>query len=374
MEANRTEQGESPVPIHKKPFLAALPPAPPPRLAADGPPPIRMAANENPLGPSPRAVAAVQAAINEIHRYPDAGGAALRYALATRNDLSPEHVMLGNGSDELIMLICHAMLGEGDEAVLAQGSFISYARRIQAQGAIARQIPLREMTHDLPAMAAAITPRTRLMFVCNPNNPTGTTVGAAEMAAFLAHVPDDVLVVVDEAYIEFVTRPDFPDLLPLIRNGRDNLLLLRTFAKIHGLAGLRLGYAFGAPDLIAYLERARPVFNVNALAQIAGLAALDDTDHLARSLAHANASRTRLTSALRALGLTVIPGETNFIAVAVHDDQAIAATLAQRGVLVTPLTGWGLPGWIRISFGTEEENDACIAALQAAVSASQACS
>jgi histidinol-phosphate aminotransferase len=333
-----------------------------------------MAANENPLGPSPRAVAAVQAAINEIHRYPDAGGAALRHALATRNNLSPEHVMLGNGSDELIMLICHAMLGEGDEAVLAQGSFVSYARRIQAQGAIARQIPLREMTHDLPAMVAAITARTRLMFVCNPNNPTGTTVGAAEMAAFLAHVPDDVLVVVDEAYIEFVTRPDFPDLLPLIRNGRDNLLLLRTFAKIHGLAGLRLGYAFGAPDLIAYLERARPVFNVNALAQIAGLAALDDTDHLARSLAHANASRTRLTSALRALGLTVIPGETNFIAVAVHDDQAIAATLAQRGVLVTPLTGWGLPGWIRISFGTEEENDACIAALQAAVSASQACS
>ncbi|MGB9737937.1 pyridoxal phosphate-dependent aminotransferase, partial [Chloroflexus sp.] len=235
-------------------------------------------------------------------------------------------------------------------------------------GAIARQIPLREMTHDLPAMAAAITPRTRLIFVCNPNNPTGTTVGAAEMAAFLAQVPDDVLVVVDEAYIEFVTRPDFPDLLPLIRNGRDNLLLLRTFAKIHGLAGLRLGYAFGTPDLIAYLERARPVFNVNALAQIAGLAALDDTNHLTRSLAHANASRTRLTNALRALGLTVIPGETNFIAVAVHDDQAIAATLARRGVLVTPLTGWGLPGWIRISFGTEEENDACIAALQAAVS------
>ncbi|MCS6887824.1 MAG: histidinol-phosphate transaminase [Chloroflexus sp.] len=353
------------MPIRMKPFLQALSPAPPPRLAPAGPPPIRMAANENPLGPSPRAVAAVQAALAEIHRYPDASGAALKHALAARVDLSPAHVMLGNGSDELIMLICHAMLGEGDEAVLAQGSFISYARRIHAQGAIARQIPLRAMAHDLPAMAAAITPRTRLVFVCNPNNPTGTTVGAAELLAFIEQIPNDTLIVVDEAYIEFVTRPDFPNLLPLIRGGRDNLLLLRTFAKIHGLAGLRLGYAFGAPDLIAYLERARPVFNVNALAQIAGLAALDDTGHLERSLAHAARSRAVLTDGLRELGLTVIPGETNFVAVAVTDDQAIATALAQRGVLVTPLSGWGLPGWIRISFGTDEENYACIAALRA---------
>ncbi|MEF3274312.1 MAG: histidinol-phosphate transaminase [Chloroflexus sp.] len=353
------------MPIRMKPFLQALTPPPPPRLAPDGPPPIRMAANENPLGPSPKAVAAVQAALHEIHRYPDASGAALKHALARRAGLKPENVLLGNGSDEIIMLICHAMLGEGDEAVLAQGSFISYARRIQAQGALAHQIPLREMTHDLPAMAAAITPRTRLIFVCNPNNPTGTTVGAAELLDFLAHIPDEVLVVVDEAYIEFVTRPDAPDLLPLIRAGRNNLLLLRTFAKIHGLAGLRLGYAFGAPDLIAYLERARPVFNVNLLAQIAGLAALDDEEHLAQSLTHAAHSRALLTEELRALGLTVIPGETNFVTVAVPDDQAVAATLAQRGILVTPLSAWGLPGWIRISFGTAAENLACITALRA---------
>jgi histidinol-phosphate aminotransferase len=262
------------------------------------------------------------------------------------------------------MLVCHALLGEGDEAVLAQGSFISYARRIQAQGAIARQVPLREMTHDLPAMVTAITPQTRLVFVCNPNNPTGTTVGAAELMRFLEQVPSDVLVIVDEAYREFVTRPDFPDLLPLVRAGQENLLVLRTFAKIHGLAGLRLGYAFGNPDLIAYLERVRPVFNVNTLAQIAGLAALDDAEHLERSLAHATASRTFLTTQLRAMGLTVIPGETNFVVVAVPDDTTVAAALAQRGVLVTPLSGWGLPGWMRVSFGTHTENEMFVAALR----------
>jgi len=352
------------VPIRKKAFLQALSPTPPPRRSSTGVVVARLSANENPLGPSPRAMAAVQEALSTIHRYPDASGVALKEALAARVDLHPDQVMLGNGSDELIMLICHAMLGEGDEAVLAQGSFISYARRIQAQGAIARQVPLREMTHDLPAMAAAITPQTRLVFVCNPNNPTGTTVGAAELMAFLDQVPPDVLVVVDEAYLEFVTRPDFPDLLPLLRDGSDNLLIVRTFAKIHGLAGLRLGYAFGNADLIAYLERARPVFNVNVLAQIAGLAALDDVDHLERSLAHAAASRAFLTDHLRAMGITVIPGETNFVVAAITDDTAVAAELARHGVLVTPLSGWGLPGWMRISFGTEEENRVFIEVLR----------
>ncbi len=357
------------MPVRKKSFVQALSPAPPPRRTASDVVSVRLAANENPLGPSPRALAALQAALNNIHRYPDASGTTLKYALAERFDVRPDQVMLGNGSDELIMLVCHALLGEGDEAVLAQGSFISYARRIQAQGAIARQVPLREMTHDLPAMAAAITPQTRLIFVCNPNNPTGTTVGAAELMTFLEQVPTDVLVVVDEAYREFVTRPDFPDLLPLIRAGQDNLLVIRTFAKIHGLAGLRLGYAFGNPDLIAYLERVRPVFNVNTLAHIAGLAALDDAEHLERSLTHAVASRMFLTTQLRAMGLTVIPGETNFVVAAVSDDMAVAAALAQRGVLVTPLSSWGLPGWIRVSFGTHTENEMFVAALREVVSA-----
>jgi len=352
------------VPVRKKSFVQALPTAPPSRRTTSDVVSVRLAANENPLGPSPRALAALQAALNNIHRYPDASGTTLKYALAERFDVQPEQVMLGNGSDELIMLVCHALLGEGDEAVLAQGSFISYARRIQAQGAIARQVPLREMTHDLPAMVTAITPQTRLVFVCNPNNPTGTTVGAAELMRFLEQVPSDVLVIVDEAYREFVTRPDFPDLLPLVRAGQENLLVLRTFAKIHGLAGLRLGYAFGNPDLIAYLERVRPVFNVNTLARIAGLAALDDAEHLERSLAHATASRTFLTTQLRAMGLTVIPGETNFVVVAVPDDTTVAAALAQRGVLVTPLSGWGLPGWMRVSFGTHTENEMFVAALR----------
>jgi histidinol-phosphate aminotransferase len=217
-------------------------------------------------------------------------------------------------------------------------------------------------------MAAAITPRTRLVFVCNPNNPTGTTNGADEVRAFLQSVPEDVLVVMDEAYVEFATRSDYPDLLPELRDGRPNLLLMRTFAKLYGLAGLRLGYAFGSTELVAYLERARPTFNVNLLAQAAGVAALSDAAFVAQSRAHANASRAFMLNGLRTLGLEPVPSETNFVAVPVGDDAAVAAGLQERGFTVTPLAGWGLPGLIRISFGTAEQNRGLLAALEATLS------
>jgi histidinol-phosphate aminotransferase len=209
-----------------------------------------------------------------------------------------------------------------------------------------------------------VTPRTRLLFVCNPNNPTGTSNGAAEVARLLDRVPEDVLVVLDEAYIEFVERPDFPDSLAELRAGRRNLIALRTFAKIHGLAGLRLGYAFAHPDVVDYLERARPTFNVNLLAQVGGLAALSDDAHLERSRAHARASRAYMTAALRALGLDPLPSETNFVAVVVGDDAAVTEALMERGFTVNPLAGWGLPGMIRVSFGLEDENRRFIAALR----------
>lgn len=327
----------------------------------------KLSSNENPLGPSPKAVAALQAAVAQVHRYPDSGSAALRQALGAQAGLGMEHVTCSNGSDELILLLCLAFLEAGDEAVMAEGTFISYLLRTMELGGRAVRVPLRAYAHDLPAMAAAITPRTRLVFVCNPNNPTGTTNGADEVRAFLAAVPEDVLVVMDEAYVEFATRPDYPDLLPELRDGRRNLLLLRTFAKIHGLAGLRLGYAYGDPELIAYLERARPTFNVNLLAQAAGLAALADTEHVARSRAHADASRAYVTAELRAMGLEPLPGETNFVAVDVGDDGAVSDALRERGFTITPLSGWGLPGLIRISFGTEEQNRSFIAALRDAL-------
>jgi histidinol-phosphate aminotransferase len=354
------------VPIRYKEQIARLPAYKPAKLLT-GPAAelVKLSSNENPLGPSPKAVEALQAAIGQVHRYPDSASGALRQALAAHDGLAVEQVTCSNGSDELILLLCLAFLEPGDEAVMADGTFISYLMRTLELGARPLRVPLREYAHDLAAMAAAITPRTRLVFVCNPNNPTGTTSGEAEVRALLEALPDDVLLVVDEAYVEFVTRPDYPDLLPAIRDGRRNLLLLRTFAKIYGLAGLRLGYAYGHPELIAYLERARPTFNVNLLAQAAGVAALADAGHVARSRAHAEASRAFFQAELRAMGLEPLPGETNFVAVPVGDDVAVSDGLRERGYTVTPLSGWGLPGLIRISFGTEEQNHGVVAALRA---------
>jgi histidinol-phosphate aminotransferase len=325
---------------------------------------VKLSSNENPLGPSPMAVAAITAAAAGVHRYPDAGASALRQALAERAGLELDNVTCSNGSDELILLLCVGLLREGDEAVMADGTFISYLMRTLELGGRPVRVPLRGYTHDLPAMADAINERTRVVFVCNPNNPTGTTCGAAEVRAFIERVPEDVLIVMDEAYVEFIERDDYPDLLAELRAGRPNLLLLRTFAKIYGLAGLRLGYTYGPAELISYLERVRPTFNVNLLAQVAGIAALGDDEHIRRSRAHTAASRAFYMAELRALGLEPITGETNFVAVPVGDDAAVGAGLRDHGFTVTTLAGWGLPGLIRISFGTDEQNRRLIAALR----------
>jgi histidinol-phosphate aminotransferase len=325
---------------------------------------VKLSSNENPLGPSPKAVAAIMDAAAGVHRYPDSGAAALRQALADRAGLELGNVTCSNGSDELIMLICVGMLREGDEAVMADGTFISYLMRSLELGGRPVRVPLRGYAHDLPAMAEAISERTRVVFVCNPNNPTGTTNSAAEVRAFIERTPEDVLIVMDEAYVEFVEHDDYPDLLGELRGGRPNLLLLRTFAKIYGLAGLRLGYAYGPEELIGYLERVRPTFNVNLLAQAAGIAALGDDDHIRRSRAHTAASRAFYMAELRAMGLDPIPSETNFVAVPVGDDAAVGAGLRDRGFTVTTLAGWGLTGLIRISFGTDEQNRGLIAALR----------
>jgi histidinol-phosphate aminotransferase len=348
-----------------KDYIASLPAYKPPKLIRQQPAGVvKLSSNENPLGPSPRALAALQAAAGSINRYPEAGALALRQALAARFGIAPEMVACSNGSDEMVFMLCLAFLREGDEVVMAHGSFISYYLRTLEMGAQATRVPLRDHMHDLDAMADAITARTRLLFVCNPNNPTGTTNTAEEVARLLARVPEDVLVVMDEAYIEFVDQAGYPDLLVELRAERRNLILLRTFAKIYGLAGLRVGYAFGHPEVIGYIERARPTFNVNALGQVAALAALEDEEHVARSRDHAAASRALFQRELRALGLQPIPSQTNFVTVHIGDDAEIASALLDRGFTVNPLAGWGLPGYIRISFGTDEENARFLAALR----------
>ncbi|MBC8163890.1 MAG: histidinol-phosphate transaminase [Roseiflexaceae bacterium] len=352
--------------MHFKPYIQNLPPYKPPKLIAKQPIGMtKLSSNENPLGPSPLALAALQDALGNIHRYPDAGSLALRTRLAEKFALAPEQVMCTNGSDEAVFLLCLALLREGDEAVMALGSFISYYLRTLEMGAQPVRVPLQQLTHDLDALADAITDNTRLLFICNPNNPTGTSNGAAEFSRLLERVPAHVLVVVDEAYVEFVERADYPDTLAELRRGRPNLIVLRTFAKIYGLAGLRLGYAFGSAPLISYLERARPTFNVNLLAQVAGLAAIDDEAHVARSREHAQASRSFFERELRAIGLEPVPSATNFTAVHVGDDMAVTVALMERGFTVTPLGGWGVDGHIRISYGLQDENVRFFTALRA---------
>jgi len=354
--------------MHQKPGIARLASM---RSSTRATPPApvqaRLSANENPLGPSPKALDAIAEAIPHIHRYADPNNLQLRLALANHLGLAPEHILCANGSDELILLTALAYITPGDEVVMADGTFISYYMRTQIMDAVQKRIPLVNGTHDLQAMADAITPQTKMVLICNPNNPTGTTNGATEMQEFLARVPDDVLIMVDEAYVEYVTRPDFPDMIAEIRNGRKNMIILRTFAKIYGLAGLRLGYGVAHPDMLDYLNKVRPVFDVNALALVAGVAALDDQAHLQASLAHAAESRAFYQQELTALGLTPFSSETNFVAVrvgAAGSDVAVMQAMAAHGVAINALGGWGLPGVIRILFGTPTENALCIDALK----------
>lgn len=348
-----------------KPHIAALPaykpPAPPPGVERF----VDLSSNENPLGPSPRAVAAIQQTVGTINRYPDASGAALKAALAARWGLSPANVALSNGADEWVLLLCVALLEPGDEAVMAQGSFVSYAWRTGEVGGKAIRVPLKDYALDLEAMAQAVTGRTRLVFVCNPNNPTGTVVRAAAFEAFLKRIPEYVAVVVDEAYYEYaVGAPDYPRSVECLRAGQPNLIILRSFSKVYGLAGLRIGYMLASEKIVDYMERARPPFNVNRLAQTAALAALEDEEHVRRSIAANEAAKGFFYRELAALGLPYIPTCANFIAFdAGRPGIEVSRALLERGFITTALDGWGVPNHVRFSFGMPEENRAFVAAL-----------
>lgn len=316
---------------------------------------IKLASNENPLGPSPKAVEAVSRSLLSLHRYPDGSCYYLREKLSARLGVSPEGLIFGNGSNEMIELLIRAFMRPGDEAVMADPSFAVYPIAVKAAGGVSITVPLKDMRHDLPEMAKRITGKTRIVFIANPNNPTGTTVTDEEFDAFMQSVPEGVIVCVDEAYVEFVRSKGFPDALSCVKAGRP-VLLLRTFSKIYGLAGLRVGYGVAHPEIIGYMSRVRQPFNVNSLAQVAAFAALDDTEHIERSRENNSKGIEFLFGGLKALGFECVDTEANFFLIKVGDGKAVYEALLKEGVIVRPMASYNLPEYIRVTVGLPEEN------------------
>ena len=328
---------------------------------------IKLASNENPLGPSPRAAEAMREAIAHLHLYPDGNAFYLKRALAAKLTLEPRNLILGNGSNELIEFIGHALMCPGAEVVVSDYCFAIYPIIARLFGATPVTVPAKGHGHDLAAMLEAVTPATRVLFVANPNNPTGTLASRDDVLRLVDAVPPHVLLVMDEAYVEFLDEP--VDLLPLIRSGKHpNLLLMRTFSKIYGLAGLRLGYGIGAPVLVAGLEKIRQPFNINSIAQAGALAALQDEEHLQNSRKNNANGLKFFEETFRSMGLEFVPSSANFVLVRVGDGDAVFKGLQKRGIITRPMGGYRLPDWIRISVGTERENKACLKVLKELVS------
>lgn len=331
---------------------------------------IKLASNENPDKPAPAAVAAIQAAVGDLNFYPDGASFRLRGALAAYLDVRPEQVAVANGADGLILETCMAFLDEGDEVVVSRSSFPVYDVYAQAMRARVVKTPLKDYGLDLEAMRAALSPHTKLVFVCNPNNPTGTMLTAAETDAFIKAVPDDVLVVLDEAYYEFVDSPDYPESLRYVREGRGNVMLLRTYSKVYGLAGVRLGYAIADPDVLAPIQKIREPFAVNLLAQAAGVAALKDDEYRWHSVAANAAGREYLYGEFVRLGLFFVESHTNFVLVRVGPQAAeIQRALLAEGVIVRPCGGYELPEFLRITVGTPPQNERLVEALASVMGA-----
>ena len=321
---------------------------------------IKLASNENPLGPSPLAVAAMERALRQAHIYPDGGGWALRRAIAERFGFGMENIVLGSGSNEIIELLGHAFLKPGTSIVTSAHSFAVYKLMAGLFGAEAIEVPDPGFAHDLEAMAAAIRPDTREVFITNPNNPTGTMAGQDAIDRFMARVPDHVVVVFDEAYYEFLDDP--PDTLKYVREGR-KVAVLRTFSKIQGLAGLRIGYGIAPAELADVLQKCRQPFNTNAVAQAGALASLRDGDHPRRTKQVTDEGRTFLQNAFARLGLEYVPSHANFVMVKVGDANQVFRKMMAQGVIVRSLASYQLPEWVRITVGTMDENHRCLATL-----------
>ena len=324
---------------------------------------VKLASNENPLGPSPKGIEAARAVLYESHRYPDGGTKVLRETLAERCGVTTEEIFTGLGSSELIDLASRVLLRAGLQGITSVGSYAPFSVAIRASGAELVLVPHKHCAFDLPAIAGAITPKTGVIYLANPNNPTGTAFSAHELRNFLRQVPDGVLVVLDEAYIHYATSIGLKDSVELYRQ-RKNLLILRTFSKVYGLAGLRIGYAIGRPDLLSAMNKLRTPFNTSGVAQAAALAALNDQEHVARCIDTNALERKRMRKELHELGFNPIESEANFVFMEVGPEaKAISDELLREGVIVRPLAWMGFPDAIRISVGTTEENDKLFAAL-----------
>ncbi|MEA3186920.1 MAG: histidinol-phosphate aminotransferase [Chthoniobacter sp.] len=323
---------------------------------------IKLASNENPLGPSPRALSAMRESLERAHFYPDGGGYYLREAIAEGLGLDRENVILGNGSNEIIEFIGHAFLRPGDEVITAKHAFLVYKLMASLFGARTTEIDDPGFAHDLTAMADAITSETREIFITNPNNPTGTLVGQREIDRFMQRVPDHVIVVFDEAYFEFLD--DAPDTLKFIREGRENVVVLRTFSKIQGLANLRIGYGLGSKAMIEVLQKTRQPFNANGIAQAGALAGLHDTEHQGRTRELTVEGRNFLQEEFAALGLEFVPSHANFVLVKVGDGAQVFKQLLATGIIIRAMAAYQLPEWIRVSIGTMEQNKRFISELK----------
>jgi len=324
---------------------------------------VKLASNENPLGPSPKAMEAARRALGDANWYPDGGSKRLREVLAARFGVRPEEIFTGLGSSEIIDLASRVLLRPGLEGITSEGSFALFSIAIRASGGKLILTPQKEFAFDLEAIARAVTPQTRIIYIANPNNPTGTAFGAAEFGGFLKKLPGDVLIVLDEAYREYADRKDLPDAMKLFRE-YNNILTLRTFSKVYGLAGLRIGYGIGHPTLVAEMNKLRTPFNVTSVGQAAALAALDDEEHVRKSVEINRVERKRLFDGLKKIGLAPVPSETNFLFVPIGPRaKALCDGLLHEGVIIRPLAWMGFPEAIRISVGSPAENTKLLGAL-----------
>ncbi|QGT99553.1 hypothetical protein SYNTR_0960 [Candidatus Syntrophocurvum alkaliphilum] len=326
---------------------------------------IKLASNENPIGPSPKGVEAVEKALAQLHFYPDSNCFYLKNRLSEILGYENENLIIGNGSDEVLKLIAETFINQGDEVVFADPSFVEYEFTAKIMGAACIKVNLKDFTHDLEAMLQAITDKTKIVYICNPNNPTGTIVTEQEMDYFMNNVPEDVLVVFDEAYVEYVEAENFASGLKYVDQGK-NALVLRTFSKIYGLAALRIGYAITTKEIAQAIERVIEPFNVNMLAQVAALAAIDDHEHVKKSQNLNSEGKQYLYKEFKNLGFDYVPTEANFIFVDTHKDiQFIFNKLLQLGVIIRTGDIFGYPTYMRLTIGTKQENERLINALKA---------